>query len=93
MFAAHNAAVLSRAGYDGAATGCLEVLHTERPLFGAGLAEPETLRLYFNSVIELYKAPGGGRDPASWSAKPTGNRISASAQVVVRTVQPVVAPR
>ena len=38
----------------------VEVLDTERSLFNAELAESQTLRLYFNSIIELYKALGGG---------------------------------
>ena len=61
--AARSAAVLSRARYDGGVTSYLEVLDIERSLFSAELAESETLRLYFNSVIELYKALGGGWNP------------------------------
>lgn len=58
--AARSAAVLSRARYDGGVTSYLEVLDTERSLFSAELAESETLRLYINSIIQLYKALGGG---------------------------------
>ena len=58
--AARNAAVLSRARYDGGVTSYLEVLDTERTLFSAELSESETLRLYVDSVIQLYKALGGG---------------------------------
>jgi multidrug efflux system outer membrane protein len=61
--AARNAAVLSRARYDGGVTSYLEVLDIERSLFNAELAESQTLRLYFNAVIELYKALGGGWNP------------------------------
>ena len=61
--AARNAAILSRARYDGGVTSYLEVLDIERSLFSAELAESETLRLYFNSIIELYKALGGGWNP------------------------------
>jgi multidrug efflux system outer membrane protein len=58
--AAHNAARLSRARYDGGVTSYLEVLITEQSQFSAELAESRTLRLYFNAIIELYKALGGG---------------------------------
>ncbi len=60
---ARSAATLSRARYDGGVTSYLEVLDTERSLFNAELAESQTLRLYFNSIIELYKALGGGWAP------------------------------
>ena len=40
-----------------------EVLDIERSLFNAELSESQTLRLYINSVIELYKALGGGWTP------------------------------
>ena len=33
---------------------------TEQSQFSAELAETQTLRLYFNAIIELYKALGGG---------------------------------
>ncbi len=61
--AARSAVTLSRARYDGGVTSYLEVLDTERSLFSAELAESQTLRLYFNSIIELYKALGGGWSP------------------------------
>jgi len=61
--AASNAAILSRARYDGGVTSYLEVLDTERSLFEAELSESQTLRLYLNSIIELYKALGGGWNP------------------------------
>ncbi len=61
--AASNAAILSRARYDGGVTSYLEVLDTERSLFNAELAQSQTLRLYLNSIIELYKALGGGWNP------------------------------
>ena len=63
--AARSAARLSRARYDGGVTSYLEVLDTERSLFNAELAESQTLRLYYNSIIELYKALGGGWLPES----------------------------
>lgn len=61
--AARSAAMLSRARYDGGVTSYLEVLDTERSLFNAELSESQTLRLYINSIIELYKALGGGWNP------------------------------
>ncbi len=61
--AARNAARLSRARYDGGVVDYLEVLDTERSLFNAELDESITLRQYLNSIIELYKALGGGWNP------------------------------
>jgi multidrug efflux system outer membrane protein len=58
--AARSAATLSRARYDGGVSSYLEVLDTERSLFNAELTESQTLRLYINAIIELYKALGGG---------------------------------
>ena len=63
--AARNAARLSRARYDGGVVDYLEVLDTERSLFNAELDQSVTLRQYLNSIIELYKALGGGWNPAS----------------------------
>ena len=63
--AARSAAILSRARYDGGVTSYLEVLDTERSLFNAELTESQTLRLYINAIIELYKALGGGWNPES----------------------------
>ncbi len=63
--AARSAATLSRARYDGGVTSYLEVLDIERSLFNAELAESQTLRLYINAIIELYKALGGGWNPES----------------------------
>ncbi len=62
--AARSAAMLSRARYDGGVTSYLEVLDTERSLFNAELSESQTLRLYINAIIELYKALGGGWNPS-----------------------------
>ncbi len=61
--AARSAAFLSRARYDGGVTSYLEVLDSERSLFSAELTESQTLRLYINAIIELYKALGGGWVP------------------------------
>ena len=61
--AARSAALLSRARYNGGVTSYLEVLDIERSLFSAELAESQTLGFYFNAIIELYKALGGGWNP------------------------------
>ena len=58
--AAKNAARLSRARYDGGVVDYLEVLDTERTLFDAELAQTETLQLYYNAIVRLYAALGGG---------------------------------
>lgn len=58
--AAKNAARLSRARYDSGFVDYLEVLDTERTLFNAELAESDSLQQYINSVVQLYKALGGG---------------------------------
>jgi multidrug efflux system outer membrane protein len=61
--AARSAARLSRARYDGGVSSYLEVLDSERSLFSAELTESQTLRLYIDAIIRLYKALGGGWDP------------------------------
>ncbi len=61
--AARNAARLSRARYDGGVVDYLEGLDSERSLFDAELQQSATLRRYLNSIVELYKAVGGGWDP------------------------------
>ena len=58
--AARSAAKLSRARYDGGVVDFLEVLDTERTLFNAELAQSETLQLYYNAIVRLYAALGGG---------------------------------
>ena len=58
--AATNAAMLSRARYNGGVTSYLEVLDTERSLFQAELATSEVRRARLESVVSLYKALGGG---------------------------------
>jgi multidrug efflux system outer membrane protein len=58
--AAANAARLSRARYDGGVVDYLEVLDTERTLFDAQLSQSQTLQLYFNAIVRLYAALGGG---------------------------------
>jgi multidrug efflux system outer membrane protein len=58
--AAHNAAGLSRARYDGGQTAYLEVLETERSLFNAELEASAIRREQLLSYVYLYKALGGG---------------------------------
>lgn len=58
--AATNAAMLSRARYNGGVTSYLEVLDTERSLFQAELATSEVRRARLESIVSLYKALGGG---------------------------------
>jgi multidrug efflux system outer membrane protein len=58
--AAANAAVLSRARYDGGQTGYLEVLDTERSLFTAELETTAAKGYLLSSYLYLYKALGGG---------------------------------
>jgi multidrug efflux system outer membrane protein len=62
--AARNAARLSKARYDGGVVDYLEVLDSERARFNAELDESATLQRYLNAIVELYKALGGGWNPA-----------------------------
>jgi multidrug efflux system outer membrane protein len=52
--------MLSRARYDGGVVDYLEVLDSERTLFNAQLEQSQTLQLYFNAIVRLYAALGGG---------------------------------
>lgn len=63
--AAQNATKLSRARYDEGISSYLEVLDSERSLFEAELAESSSSQLYLSSIVQLYKALGGG-----WSGAP-----------------------
>ena len=58
--AARNAARLSHARYDEGLTSYLEVLDIERSLFQADLGASAGRELYLISVVQLYKALGGG---------------------------------
>jgi multidrug efflux system outer membrane protein len=58
--AARSASMLSRARYDGGVTNYLEVLESDRSLFRSELAESEVSREQLQSVVNLYKALGGG---------------------------------
>jgi multidrug efflux system outer membrane protein len=63
--AARQAARLSRARYDGGVVDYLEVLDTERTLFNSELDESATLQQALASVVQLYKALGGGWTPSA----------------------------
>ncbi len=65
LTAARSAATLSRARYDGGVTSFLEVLDSERSLFNAEIAVSQVRRAQLVSVVDLYKALGGG-----WNAIP-----------------------
>jgi multidrug efflux system outer membrane protein len=60
VVAAVNAAILSRARYDGGQTSYLEVLETERQMFQAELDAADTYKEHLTSYVRLYKALGGG---------------------------------
>lgn len=57
---AQSAAKLSRSRYDGGESSYLEVLDAERSAFNSELLASETLRQHLISVVQLYKALGGG---------------------------------
>ncbi|MCO6430036.1 MAG: efflux transporter outer membrane subunit [Deltaproteobacteria bacterium] len=58
--AARNAATLSRTRYDEGIAPYLEVLDIERSLFEAELGASNQRETYLRSVVQLYKALGGG---------------------------------
>jgi multidrug efflux system outer membrane protein len=58
--AASDAAHLAWVRYEGGMTSYLEILETQRSLFGAQLAESETRQLRLNAIVDLYAALGGG---------------------------------
>jgi multidrug efflux system outer membrane protein len=61
--AAENAANLSWIRYQGGWTSYLEVLEVQRSLFSTQLQASETLQLRHTSLVQLYKALGGGWTP------------------------------
>jgi len=63
--AAINAASLSWVRYEGGMTSYLEVLDLQRSQFNAELSASEALELQLASVVQLYKALGGG-----WPVQP-----------------------
>jgi multidrug efflux system outer membrane protein len=60
LAAAANAALLSRARYDGGQTAYLEVLDTERSFFSAELEASGARSRLLSAYVFLYKALGGG---------------------------------
>ena len=58
--AARNAGRLSHARYDEGVTSYLEVLDIERSLFDAEIGYSTNRELYLTSIVQLYKALGGG---------------------------------
>jgi len=58
--AARSAAELSWVRYEGGWTSFLEVLEVQRSLFSAELTASETLQLRHTSMVQLYRALGGG---------------------------------
>lgn len=65
--AAQEALDLSNARYHGGWTSYLEVIIQQRSLFDAQLGASETLQLQLASIVDLYRALGGG-----WSVALTG---------------------
>ncbi|HUJ90725.1 MAG TPA: efflux transporter outer membrane subunit [Syntrophorhabdales bacterium] len=55
-----NYARLARLQYDNGRTSYIEVLDAERSLFVAELSRAQTKGVLFNSLVNLYKAMGGG---------------------------------
>ena len=65
LAAARNATDLSWVRYEGGLTSYLEYLELQRSLFSAELKASETRQLQLTSVVELYKALGGGWNPVA----------------------------
>jgi multidrug efflux system outer membrane protein len=72
--AAVRAADLSWARYEGGMTSYLEVLDLQRSQFSAELTASQTLQLHLSSIVELYKALGGG-----WTVPPEFESVSTEA--------------
>ncbi len=68
--AARSAANLSWVRYEGGLTSYLEVLDVQRSEFAAELATSETLQLRLTSLVQLYRALGGGWDPVAEEETP-----------------------
>ncbi len=62
--AAESADMLSRRRYADGITSYLEVLSTQESLFSAELARSNTQQRYLSAIVQLYKALGGGWQPA-----------------------------
>ncbi len=68
--AARSAANLSWVRYEGGLTSYLEVLDVQRSEFAAELATSETLQLRLTSLVQLYRALGGGWAPVEEEQTP-----------------------
>jgi multidrug efflux system outer membrane protein len=69
--AGRSASFLSRRRYVDGVTSYLEVLDTERSLFNAELAQSNTQERYLASIVQLYRALGGGWQPEPQPAAAT----------------------
>ena len=78
--AARSASELSRARYEGGVTDYLEVLDSERSLFNAQLAASQVQRLQRVSLVQLYRALGGGWSPDDVDLPTAGARPSSAAE-------------
>ena len=58
--AADEAREVAQALYDGGLLSYMEVLDLQRSLFGAQLKATEALQLHHSSIVQLYRALGGG---------------------------------
>lgn len=64
-----NAADLANVRYEGGVTSYLEVLYNEQELFSAELGLAQARRNELLSVVQLYRALGGGwTEPETWAA-------------------------
>jgi multidrug efflux system outer membrane protein len=60
VVAAQSTVRLAQLRYDGGVTSYLEVLDSERTLFDSQLSESQALQQQLVSIVQLYKALGGG---------------------------------
>jgi multidrug efflux system outer membrane protein len=67
--AARSAEGLSWIRYDQGMTSYLEYLEVQRQLFSSELRASETLQLRLMSLVQLYKALGGGWNPVEEAAE------------------------
>jgi multidrug efflux system outer membrane protein len=73
LAAAQSAAELSWVRYDGGLSSYLEVLDVQRSEFSAELGVSETLQLQLTSIVDLYRALGGGWNPVEEPDANSGN--------------------
>ncbi len=60
VVAARGALEVAEARYEGGLTSYMEVLDLQRSLFGSQLKATEALQLHHSSIVQLYRALGGG---------------------------------